>query len=129
MANMKASDVQPVAAEEVICVRGGRLGDRTITSPYGVVQVGEEFVRIFKIRKRDMWCIAAWMPAATPRAEVSSDILFKVQKNSRRPFWPTAGGKRARMRRSWLEKQPKAETWPAFRRTRVRMPILILTTA
>ena len=64
-------------------MRGGRLVDKTITLPYEVAQVGEEFVRIFKIRNRDMWCIAAWMPVATPRAEVSSDILLKVQTKSK----------------------------------------------
>ena len=79
MANTKADDVQPLAVEEVIRARGGRLGDKTCTLPYEVPQVGEGVVRIFKIRERIMRCLIPWTPAANHRAEVSSEILFKVQ--------------------------------------------------
>jgi len=78
----KTEDEAPLTVEDILCVKGGRLGTKVVKVPIEYEDIDGVKIRIFRVRKRDCWLISPFINQTTASAkekEVISATLVEIQ--------------------------------------------------
>ena len=69
----KTEDEAPLTVEDILCVKGGRLGTKVVKVPIEYEDIDGVKIRIFRVRKRDFWLLAPFLnryPTGTKEKEM-----------------------------------------------------------
>ena len=83
MPNGKKTDIdEPPIVEDLLCVKGGRLGNKVVKVPIEYADIDGVKIRIFRVRKRDFWLLAPFLnryPTGTKDKETINETLAEIQ--------------------------------------------------